>query len=74
MTDSAFGLRYFDEAREIRLMQIGGGGRILVEDASSKRRWWTRPDRKNWHVYATKDGHRYPTIEEAEEVARNLSA
>jgi hypothetical protein len=68
-----YGLRYFETPREIRLLQIGGGGRLLLGDGS--KRWWSKPPRlTRWEVYVTDrmDGQVYENRQKAEDVLSRL--
>lgn len=72
-TETRYGLRYFQCGVEIRLLQIAGGGRVLLADAG--RRWWSRaPRHAAWQVYETGEGQTYGSRGEAESVAVNLSS
>lgn len=66
-----YGLRYYAEHNEVRLLQIAGGGRIMLESAGKE--WWTSPPKgADWQVYIADAGQTYDTREMAEQVARNL--
>jgi hypothetical protein len=67
-----FGLRFFREGREFRLIQIAGDGRVRLGDDS--RVWWAkRPRGVDWQPYKTSEGETFASREEAEKVARNLT-
>lgn len=69
----AFGLRYFDNKNEIRLIQISGDGRVRVEAAG--KRWWTTAV-SQWQVFETSDTgiQTYTSHEQAMHAAKSLSS
>lgn len=67
----AFGFRYIDADKEVRLMQISGGGRLRVSDG--QRDWWTKSKTTiPWEIYETDIGHTFDDRATAEMVLRNL--
>jgi hypothetical protein len=73
MSAPRYGLRYFDGPREIRLMQIGGSGRVKLSDGNCA--WWEdhRPLLSvHWQVYETEIGQTYSDRKAAEMVSFNL--
>lgn len=67
-----FGLRCFDGGEEVHLLQISGGGRLLV-GIGCRTRWGKQKSSFRWEVYATAVGQTYATHEEAEDVATRLA-
>lgn len=67
-----YGLRYFDCDKPVQLMQISGGGRVLLEAPESNRTWWSAPPDVQWEVFETSDGQTYNTMEEARDAASNF--
>ncbi len=70
----SYGLHFFDAwGDEFRLEQIGGGGRVKLKHARRGWELWKRPPDVHWQVYETEDGQTYPSREDAEAVAVNLT-
>jgi hypothetical protein len=68
----AFGLRYWECGREIRLIQISGA-KIRLVDVSTGKSWWTRPPKdKPWEIYAATSGRHFPNVETANQVLATL--
>jgi hypothetical protein len=71
----AFGLRYWEGNREIRLIQISGRTKIRLLDVSTGKTWWTRPPKdRSWEVYEATSGRHFPNVETAKEVLATLSS
>jgi hypothetical protein len=67
-----YGLRCRNGARFCHLIQISGGGRLLV--GPGDRMWWTKRAKVGpWEVYEASDGHVLDSPEEAHRVAQNLA-
>lgn len=69
----SFGLRYFENGKEVRLVQVSGGGRVQVSSAG--RDWWMNPRGHAWEVFeaSVSDPQTYGSRDLAEQVADNLS-
>lgn len=71
-----YGLRYFHQGHETRLLQISGSGRLLLESSAPRggtKRSWAAPLGATWETYEATAGQTYITREAAEAVARRLS-
>jgi hypothetical protein len=70
----AFGLRYWEGSREIRLIQISGGTKIRLLEVSIGKSWWTRlPKDTPWEIYEATSGRHFPNVETANQVLATLS-
>ncbi len=66
-----YGLRYFTQGQQTTLLQISGSGRVLLQTGETAM--WSKPPDAQWEVYRASQGQTYPTHEEANIVAQNLS-
>jgi hypothetical protein len=73
--NDCYGLRFFQEGCETRLMQIAGSGRLRLEcpAGGNAKQWWARPPVATWETYRATAGQTYASRELAESVARRLS-
>ena len=67
-----FGLRFWDGDIPVILVQIAGGGRIKLRRGSSDF-WGRLPKDATWEVFGSDEGQTYPTVLEAQAVAKNLT-
>lgn len=74
MISRIYGLHFFDNGKEIRLLQISGEGRLRLRDASRFRDYWGKPGCVRWQVYETAEGHTFESEEAAGIAAANLSS
>jgi hypothetical protein len=68
-----YGLVYFQGGEEVRLLQIGGDGRLRL--GTAYRKWWSRIPKVKWEVIesAADAGQTYESYEMAMTVINNLN-
>lgn len=66
-----YGLRFFEKGSEVKVAQIGGGGRVRLN--AGGREWWSRAPFERLEVFETDNGQTYATAEEAAEVCVRLT-
>jgi hypothetical protein len=68
-----FGIRFFKNGHELRILQLSGGGRIMIEDSNSNRRHWsTVPRGATFESYEADYGQLYSNRDIANDVCRNI--
>ena len=67
----SLGCAWMEDEAVVCLLQIAGGGRLLL--GCGGRKWWSRrPPNAAWEAFPSAVGQTYETKEEAESVIANL--
>ncbi len=70
--DERYGLRCSIGGEVVRLLQLGGSGRLRVGTAD--RAWWTkRRSDLRWEVYRAEEGETFPSEAAAQIVVSNIT-
>lgn len=65
-----FALKTVIKGEDIFLLQVGGGGRILI--GNDRKCWWTKPSGIRWKIVPSQFGLQFFTREEAALVKANM--